>query len=78
MGDDFGKITSLNANYDNPPGAHINDRYSRMNEGLLFTIVGGQKSFYNEPTSLDENNIMGLQGIEWVILRGHSGENGCG
>jgi hypothetical protein len=22
--------------------------------------------------------IMGLQGIEWVILRGHSGENGCG
>jgi hypothetical protein len=23
-------------------------------------------------------NIKGLQGIEWVILRGHSGGNGCG
>ena len=24
------------------------------------------------------NKIMGLQGIEWVVLRGHSGGNGCG
>jgi hypothetical protein len=67
--DDFGKITSLNANYDNPPGVHINDRYGRMNDALLCTIVGGQKSFFNEPGSLNEDNIIitpSCSDIQWI------------
>jgi hypothetical protein len=66
--DDYGKLSSLNATYTNPSGAGINDRFSRMNQGLICTIVGGQKSFYNSPT-LDEDNITitrSCSDIEWV------------